>query len=97
MEVLRKLSKFLKTDGKFLIDIPNIAHSTIKYNLLINNFNYTPLGLLDETHIHFFTPNSIINELSQNHFLIQEIEYIFLGSGQCEQKVRSCKISSRNN
>ncbi|MDD3984511.1 MAG: class I SAM-dependent methyltransferase [Methanobacterium sp.] len=81
MAVLRKLSKFLKSHGKFLIDIPNIAHSSIKYNLLRNNFNYTPMGLLDETHIHFFTPNSIINELSRNQFLVEKIEYIFLGSG----------------
>ena len=54
MEVLRKLSKLLKNDGKFLIDIPNIAHSSIKYNLLKNNFNYTPMGLLDKTHIQIF-------------------------------------------
>ena len=82
MEVLGKLSKFLKSDGKFLIDIPNIAHASIKYNLLTNNFNYTPMGLLDETHIRFFTLNSIINGLSQNKFLIDKVEYIFLGPGQ---------------
>ena len=82
MEVLRKLSRFLKSDGKFLIDIPNIAHASVKYNLLINNFNYTPIGLLDETHIRFFTTNSIIKELSKNKFLIDKIEYIIFGPGQ---------------
>ena len=82
MDVLNKLSKFLKVDGKFLIDIPNIAHAAIKYNLLKDNFNYTSMGLLDETHIRFFTLNSIINELSQNKFLIDDIEYVFLGPGQ---------------
>ena len=88
MEVLRKLSKLLKNDGKFLIDIPNIAHSTIKYNLLMNNFNYTSMGLLDKTHVHFFTLNSIIDDLSQNQFFIEDMEYIFLGSEQtCDQNV----------
>ena len=82
INVLRKLSKLLKKDGKFLIDIPNIAHSSIKYNLLMDNFNYTPLGLLDETHIRFFTLNSIINKLSQNKFLIEKMEYIFTAPGQ---------------
>jgi len=82
MAVLRKLSKLLKSDGKFLIDIPNVAHASIKYNLLKNNFNYTPMGLLDNTHIRFFTLKSIINGLSQNNFLIENIEYIFYDPGQ---------------
>ena len=82
IEVLRKLSRFLKWDGKFLIDIPNISHSSIKYNLLVNNFNYTSMGLLDNSHIRFFTLNSIINELSRNKFYIDKINYIILGPGQ---------------
>ncbi len=82
MEVLNELSKFLKKDGKFLIDIPNIAHAAIKYNLLMDNFNYTSMGLLDETHIRFFTLSSIINELSKNKFLIEDVEYVFFGPGQ---------------
>ena len=82
MDVLRKLSRFLKVDGKFLIDIPNISHSSIKYNLLMNNFNYTSMGLLDSTHIRFFTLRSIINELSLNRFFIDKIDYVILGPGQ---------------
>ena len=68
MEVLVKLSKLLKSAGKFLIDIPNIAHASIKYNLLSDNFDYTPMGLLDNTHIRFFTLNSIIKELSNTGY-----------------------------
>ena len=82
MEVLTKLSKLLKDDGEFLIDVPNIAHSTIKYNLLSNDFKYTPMGLLDNTHIHFFTINSLINELSENKFIIEDMEFIFLSTDQ---------------
>ena len=86
MEVLTKLSRFLKHDGKFLINIPNISHSSIKYNLLMNNFNYTSMGLLDSTHIHFFTLGSIINELSRNKFFIDKIDYIILGPGQFDDQ-----------
>jgi len=82
MEVLTKLSKFLKPDGKFLVDVPNIAHASIKYNLLLNNFNYTTMGLLDESHLRFYTKNSIINELTENKFFIEKMEYIFQGPGQ---------------
>jgi ubiquinone/menaquinone biosynthesis C-methylase UbiE len=91
VEVLKKLSKLLKNEGKFLIDLPNIAHSSIKYNLLTNNFNYTSMGLLDKTHIRFFTLNSIIAELSKNEFWIDKIEYIFSGPGQSEQYIDYAK------
>ena len=89
MDVLRKLSKFLKFDGKFLIDIQNISHYSIKFNLLMNNFNYTPIGLLDNTHIRFFTLSSIINELSRNSFFIDKIDYIIKGPEQFNDEKQS--------
>lgn len=87
MEVLKNLSPFLKDSGKFLIDVPNISHSSIKYNLLLNKFDYTPFGLLDETHIKFFTLDSLINSLTKNNFLIKDMEFIFLGPGQFQDQI----------
>lgn len=68
-EVLEKLKPLLKQQGSFILSIPNIAHATTKINLLNNDFKYTEYGLLDKTHIRFFTKNSIIdlmNELNLN-------------------------------
>lgn len=65
LEVLKKLKKYLKPKGSFLLSIPNIAHASIKSNLLVNDFTYTPLGLLDETHLRFFTYQSIAQMLAK--------------------------------
>ncbi|OYZ49669.1 MAG: hypothetical protein B7Y13_03605 [Sulfurovum sp. 24-42-9] len=54
-KVLSSVKDFLKTDGSILISIPNIAHNAIIINLLKDEFNYSPTGLLDDTHIRFFT------------------------------------------
>ncbi|MGN1274100.1 MAG: class I SAM-dependent methyltransferase [Thermoguttaceae bacterium] len=54
-ETLAKLKSFLKPDGHFVVSIPNIAHSSIKMKLLQDDFTYTPSGLLDCTHLRFFT------------------------------------------
>ena len=54
-KVLQSVKDFLKIDGSILISIPNIAHNSIIINLLKNEFNYSPTGLLDDTHIRFFT------------------------------------------
>ena len=63
-ETLRILKTYLKENGYLIASIPNIAHMSIKANLLVNDFTYTPLGLLDETHIHLFTYKSIAEMLS---------------------------------
>lgn len=57
--VLRKVRPFLRPGGYLVASIPNIAHSSVIYELARGRFKYRSLGLLDETHIHFFTRQSI--------------------------------------
>ncbi|XOQ47662.1 MAG: hypothetical protein ACFWUM_01955 [Eubacteriales bacterium] len=59
-KVLSTVKKFLKDNGSVLLSIPNIAHNSIILSLIKNEFNYTSLGLLDNTHIRFFTYHSIL-------------------------------------
>ncbi|GHU04140.1 hypothetical protein FACS1894205_1860 [Alphaproteobacteria bacterium] len=57
--VLKIFKKFLAKDGRFILSIPNIAHGSIKANLLLDRWDYTDLGLLDRTHLRFFTYKTI--------------------------------------
>ncbi|MDE7322606.1 MAG: class I SAM-dependent methyltransferase [Lachnospiraceae bacterium] len=61
--VLVKAKMFLEQEGSMLISVPNIAHNSILINLLKGKFDYTTIGLLDNTHIRFFTKNSLENML----------------------------------
>lgn len=54
-ETLLELKHFLKPKGCFVVSIPNIAHISIKMGLLNDEFNYSKTGLLDHTHLRFFT------------------------------------------
>lgn len=53
--ILERVSRHLKPGGKILISIPNVANIWVRLNLLLGSFNYTRSGILDETHLHFFT------------------------------------------
>jgi len=53
--VLVKIKKFLKESGKILISLPNIAHYSIRFNLLIGRWDMTDSGIMDRTHLHFYT------------------------------------------
>jgi ubiquinone/menaquinone biosynthesis C-methylase UbiE len=63
-QVLQRLKRFLKEGGFFVISLPNIAFGDIKLQLLTDNFTYTETGILDETHVRFFTFRSIADLLS---------------------------------
>lgn len=57
-EVLFKFGEKLKKDGQVLVSLPNIAHYDIINGLLNEKFNYSDMGLLDNTHLRFFTISS---------------------------------------
>ena len=73
--VLNVLKLCLKQGGSIIASIPNIAHMSIKANLLLNNFDYTPTGLLDKTHIHFFTYKSIAELLSSAGLTVDACDF----------------------
>ncbi|WP_268624019.1 methyltransferase domain-containing protein [Paenibacillus alvei] len=58
--ILEKCLKFLKQDGFVLASIPNIAHLSIILNLVKGQFRYQNIGLLDNTHLKFFTKDTVI-------------------------------------
>lgn len=57
--VLKQTKLLLKDEGKVLISVPNVAHNSLLINLYNNIFEYTPVGLLDNTHIHLFAYNTL--------------------------------------
>ncbi len=57
-KVLNFLRTKLKKTGKFLVAIPNVAHASLLIELLTNSFTYTDIGLLDSTHLRWYTPYS---------------------------------------
>jgi glycosyltransferase involved in cell wall biosynthesis len=54
-EVLQKVHALLTPGGKVLMSLPNVANIWVRLNLLFGNFNYSRVGILDETHLRFFT------------------------------------------
>ena len=58
-EALIRSKGFLKEGGRIITSIPNIAHNSVIVGLLNNKFSYTDTGILDSTHLRFFTYYSL--------------------------------------
>ena len=56
--VLRGLQEKLAPHGLALISLPNVAHWDVRRDLLAGRFEYQRSGLLDDTHLRFFTHDS---------------------------------------
>ena len=74
-KIIGKCSKFLKNNGVILISVPNMANNNIILSLLNDEFNYTPTGLLDDTHIKFFTYKSLVKMVNELGYGISYIDY----------------------
>ncbi len=58
-DVLRRVRPFIGENGVVVASIPNIAHASVRLALLGGEFRYREWGLLDDTHLRFFTRASI--------------------------------------
>jgi 2-polyprenyl-3-methyl-5-hydroxy-6-metoxy-1,4-benzoquinol methylase len=60
--VLERLRRFLKDEGRLVISVPNIGFIQQRVLLMAGNFSYNPNGgIMDETHLRFFTFSTIKN------------------------------------
>jgi 2-polyprenyl-3-methyl-5-hydroxy-6-metoxy-1,4-benzoquinol methylase len=56
--VLKRFLPYLEEDGQILVSLPNVAAWPVRLGLLAGNFDYTKSGILDDSHLRFFTRES---------------------------------------
>lgn len=67
LELLRDL---LAPSGRLLISLPNVANLTVRLSLLAGRFDYQDRGILDRTHLRFFTARTGERLLSSCGFTV---------------------------
>ena len=55
LRTVRYVKQLLRPDGCFVASIPNFAHGSVRLALLEGRLPYGEVGLLDHTHLRFFT------------------------------------------
>jgi O-antigen biosynthesis protein len=89
---LKKVKKYLKSDGYLVVSLPNFCHGDVLLNILNGDFHYTSKGLLDETHLHFFGLKNIYSLFAECGYGIKNIHTTNLGIGETELKIDLEKI-----
>jgi SAM-dependent methyltransferase len=60
-ETLKRSCRLLTSNGKALVSLPNIAYWWVRKELLLGRWQYEDTGLLDRTHLRFFTLASAVD------------------------------------
>ena len=74
VRVLRHVRRHLEPGARVVASIPNIAHGSVRLALLTGTFPYTEVGLLDRTHLRFFTAGSLDRLFVDSGFKITRIQ-----------------------
>lgn len=91
-QVLEFFSHYVKNNGSVIVSLPNIAFFTCRIRLLFGKFEYKELGIIDKTHVKFYTLKTTEdlfravrlkliktiphNELAKKYFVFQGLKYL---------------------
>ncbi len=88
LPVLRRATSLLAPAGEMVISVPNIAHADVKAALIQGTFPYSESGLLDRTHISFFTKDGLLQLVREAGLAIVEIYRVSVPAFSTELGVR---------
>lgn len=74
--VLTATRELLAPGGRVVATVPNVAHGDLRLALMAGRFEYRRLGLLDETHLRFFTHASLVELFERSGYVITSFDRI---------------------
>ena len=88
LATLRAAARVLKPSGIFAISVPNVAHGDVRMALLQGAFPYHQTGLLDRTHIRFFTKSGLEDLVKEAGLVLVETRRVVMPLFQSELEIK---------
>ena len=76
LSVLQKVRPLMKNKGTIVASIPNVQFHGVVHQLIEGNWTYEKEGILDETHLRFFTFKEIEKLFSQAGYSIARVDEV---------------------
>lgn len=86
--LLSKLKKHLSPNGAIITSIPNILHYSAMLQILSGSFEYSDSGILDRTHLRFFTKYNCVKLLEQCGYQIVGFDKITEEPNEKQQETK---------
>lgn len=85
---LRDLGQHIGTKTKVLLSTPNVAFGAVRIALMNGEFRYVDSGLLERTHLRFFTFDTLVELVNRSGFDIFESQFLFRNTLTSEIHIR---------
>lgn len=72
-EMLRVAKLFLRPGGFVAASVPNVAHWTVRLRLLRGRFDYEATGIMDATHLRWFTRSTIVRLFESQGLSVRKV------------------------
>lgn len=72
--LLRLARERLAPAGRLVLSIPNVRHWSVVLPLLGGRWDYQDAGILDRTHLRFFTRHNMLEVLQRNGFEVENVQ-----------------------
>ena len=85
--VLQSATRLLAPGGSVVISVPNVTHGSLRLALLQGRWDYRDSGLLDRTHVRFFTRESTLAMVRSAGLVVTHLWATVLDPLGCEVEV----------
>jgi methionine biosynthesis protein MetW len=89
---LKSVAPFVKPDGVVIVSVPNVAHWSVRFELLRGNFRYARFGIMDATHLRWFTEETIRQLMDQAGLDVVRVQQTAGTMLLCYRETRLAKI-----
>jgi methionine biosynthesis protein MetW len=74
-ELLQQASDLLEVGGRVIVSTPNFVHIKNRLRVLLGSFEYRDAGLLDRTHVHFYTKRTLYALLDASGYRVVRTDF----------------------
>jgi len=72
---LSSVAKLCHPESRVIISIPNVAHLVPRVKLVFGKFDYEDRGIMDRTHLRFFTRKTVLELISQSGLECESFQF----------------------
>jgi O-antigen biosynthesis protein len=76
--LLTQARDLLAPGGYIVVSVPNVAHASVRLELLKGQFSYEETGILDNTHLRYYTRSSIADLLASCGYMVEVMDWVEL-------------------
>jgi len=80
-KILESLPRVLNKSGKLLLSVPNINHVDVIIKIITDGWQTYKDGLLDRTHVHFYSSTELARECSNHGLYVQKEMHVRVPAG----------------